>query len=156
MLYLYYSRAFFSYLYQTYRINVFSADISWGCSYRNMWCKFIGVCGGRVMHCSIKKTISSMQLHCSLFYRGKDKDKEYLLAQRDLSCTWQLSCAGRYCAAPDNHACTSLNSTHTITKCTNGTIKQYMKTLSIPTHFPSVLNFKLLQGYPSTDVHVLL
>ena len=29
------------------------------------------------------------------------KDKEYLLAQRILSCTWYLSCAGRYCAAPD-------------------------------------------------------
>ena len=30
-----------------------------------------------------------------------DKDKEYFLAQRILSCTWYLSCAGRYCAAPD-------------------------------------------------------
>ena len=29
----------------------------------------------------------------------KDKDKDYLLVRRNLSCTGQLSCAGRYCAS---------------------------------------------------------
>ena len=87
--------------------------------------------------------------------KNKDKDKEYLLARRNLSRTCQLSCDTRYCVAPENHACTNHSSTHTITQYTNGTIEHYMKTLSIPAHCPSVLNFKLLPWYPGAGVHIL-
>ena len=52
---------------QTSRINELTSDISWVCRYTNMWFKFVDVCDGWVIDCSIKKPFLPC-IYTKLFY----------------------------------------------------------------------------------------
>ena len=56
---------------QTYRINELTSDISWVCSYTNMWFKFVDVRDGRVIYCSIKKSFLPY-IYTKVFYLKHD------------------------------------------------------------------------------------